>query len=219
MNCEYHLTRMCYCLEWGNDKGKLTMKKLIALLIVCVAFATTPALAGWDEAQDAYQKGDYATALREWRPLAERGDIKAQYNLGSMYNKGEGVPQDYKEAAKWYRLSAEQGDASAQYNLGLMYAKGQGVLQNYKEAAKLYSLSAEQGVTLAQNNLGVMYEEGQGVLQDYLRAHMWYNIAALNGQELAPKNRDIVAKKMTSLQIEKAQDLAKKCLAKDYKGC
>ena len=71
----------------------------------------------------------------------------------------------------------------------------------------------------AQYNLGVMYENGQGVPLDYVRAHMWYNIAASKGVGNAKKNRDIVVKKMTPEQIEKAQKLAQECAAKNYKGC
>ena len=100
-----------------------------------------------------------------------------------------------------------------------MYDDGQGVPQDYKEAVKWYTLAAEQGHASAQTNLGLMYVNGTGVLQDYIRAHMWWNIAAANGHDAARKNRDIVAKKMTPEQIEKAQALAKECLRKDYKGC
>ena len=78
----------------------------------------------------AYQSGDFATALREWTPLAEQGNASAQYNLGLMYRNGRGVPQDDKTAVKWYRLAAEQGHASAQYNLGQTYRKGDGVPKN-----------------------------------------------------------------------------------------
>ena len=85
---------------------------------------------------DAAQRGDYNTALKEWTSLAEQGDAKAQFNLGIMYERGQGVLQDYKTAVKWYALSAEQGDALAQYNLGVIYDKGQGVLQDYKTAVK-----------------------------------------------------------------------------------
>ena len=92
----------------------------------------------------AARSGDFATALREFQPLAEQGHSPAQNNLGWMYSIGKGVPQDYKTAVKWTRLSAEQGDADAQYNLGSMYRKGQGVLQDYKTARKWYRLSAEQ---------------------------------------------------------------------------
>ena len=131
----------------------------------------------------AAQSGDFATALREWRPLAEDGHADAQYGLGVMYHKGQGVLQDYKTAVRWYTLAAEQGDADAQYNLGGMFYKG------------------------------------QGVIQDDVYAHMWFNIAAASGDKEASKNRDIVAKELTPTQIEKAEKLARQCVAKKYKGC
>jgi TPR repeat protein len=82
----------------------------------------------------AAERGDYATAIREWRPLAEQGDAKAQYNLGVMYKKGMGVAQDYGQAVKWYRRAAEQGYAEAQNNLGVMYGNGRGVVEDYVTA-------------------------------------------------------------------------------------
>ena len=72
----------------------------------------------------------------------EQGDASAQNNLGLMYSKGQGVPQDYGEAVRWYRKAAEQGRASAQNNLGLMYDTGQGVPQDYVAAHMWYNLSA-----------------------------------------------------------------------------
>ena len=101
----------------------------------------------------AYESGDYATALREWRPLAEQGNAGAQFNLGLMYDRGRGVPQNDETAVKWYRLSAEQGHAVAQYNLGVMYDNGKGVPQDDKTAVKWWTLAAEQGHTLAQQKL------------------------------------------------------------------
>jgi TPR repeat protein len=102
----------------------------------------------------AYESGDYATALREWTPIAEQwGVAVAQYGLGRLYDKGRGVPQDYKTAVKWYRLAARQGHTDAQHNLGQMYRKGEGVPQDYKTAVKWYRLAAEQGDANAQNNL------------------------------------------------------------------
>ena len=97
------------------------------------------------------------------RSLAERGNAKAQNNLGLMHYKGDGVLQDYNEAAKWYRLAAEQGNAKAQCVLGVMYYKGDGVPQDYKEAVKWLRLAAEQGNAKAQYNLGRMYYTGEGV--------------------------------------------------------
>ena len=84
---------------------------------------------------------------------------------------------------------------------------------------KWYRLAAKQRNASAQGNLGVMYAFGKGVLKDYVYAHMWGNIAASNGSENGVKLRDLVAKKMTSTQIEKAQKLARQCVAKEYKGC
>jgi len=75
------------------------------------------ASADYQKGLDAYNAGDYATALREWRPLANRGNARAQNNLGHMYYNGEGVPQDDVEAVKWFRLAADQGNNSAKGNL------------------------------------------------------------------------------------------------------
>jgi TPR repeat protein len=197
------------------------MKKLLTALVVIVSLGTAGSVCAADFAKGlrAAQSGDFATALREWTVLAEQGDAKAQYNLGVMYRRGQGVVQDYKEAVKWYRKSAEQGDADAQSNLGAMYSKGKGVVQNDKEAVKWYRKSAEQGNATAQSNLGVKYERGQGVIQDNVYAHMWLNIAASNGNQGAMKGRDIVAKRMTAADLSKAQGLARACVEKKYKGC
>ena len=200
------------------------MKRLttpLSLILTLLLFSATNAWsADFDRGVDAYEKGDYATALREWEPLVEQGIAVAQYSLGVMYAEGKGVPQDYKTAHKWYSLAAEQGHVDAQYNLGFMYANGQGVTQDDKTAVKWFSLAAEQGFADAQNNLGVMYALGNGVIQDNVYAHMWFNIAAsLGDKDEAPKNRDEVEKYMTSVQIAKAQNVAIECVRKNYKGC
>ena len=88
--------------------------KRIAFAVALLVSVAAPASADFDEGFAAYDRGDYATALREWKPLAEHGLAEAQHNLGVMYSKGQGVPQDDAEAVKWYRLAAEQGYARAQ---------------------------------------------------------------------------------------------------------
>ncbi len=151
-----------------TPKPKLAGLALIAAL--CAGFTlglTAPAWAGVDEGVAAYKRGDYATALREFRPLAERGDAKAQYGLGVMYLNGQGVPQDSAEVVKWHRKAAEQGYAKAQYNLGFMYINGLGVPRDYAEAAKWYRKAADQRDAKAQYILGVMYINSLGVTQDY----------------------------------------------------
>ena len=100
-----------------------------------------------------------------------------------------------------------------------MCDNGFGVPQDYKSAVKWWTSAAEQGLAEAQFNLGVMYDNGQGVLQDNVHVHMWYNISAYNGDIKASENRDLIAKRMTPSQIEKAQTLARACLAKEYKDC
>jgi len=100
-----------------------------------------------------------------------------------------------------------------------MYANGDGVTPDYKEAVKWYRKSAEQGNAYSQFGLGAMYYKGQGVIQDNVYAHMWVNIAASTGDAKAAKRRDFVAKRMTAADISKAQELARECVRKNYKGC
>ena len=126
---------------------------------------------------------------------------------------------DYTTAVKEFAASAEQGAVNAQYMLGTMYHYGQGVPQDYKQAVKWYTKSAEQGNVRAQSNLARMYKKGKGVPQDHVYAHMWFNLVAVDGMKDASKNRDIVAKRMTTADISKAQSLARECLKKNYKGC
>jgi len=128
------------------------MRKFLAS--VAIVFS----LAGTAQAQD-FQKGlaaaeayDFATALQEWKPLAEQGFAPAQFNLGLMYETGRGVPQDYKEAVKWYRKASEQGAAKPQTNLGYMYQQGQGVLQDNILAHMWYNISSANGEGLGAEN-------------------------------------------------------------------
>jgi len=181
------------------------MKKLLLTLVLLWPVA---GLAGFAEGYEAAQRGDFATAMREWRPLAEAGDATAQYNLGVMYANGQGVPEDDAEAVKWYRLAAVQGDASAQVNLGLMYDDGEGVPEDDAEAVKWYRLAAEQGNASAQFNLGQMYRNGQGVPEDYALAYAWHNLAAAQGDKDASKSKDFIRKDMTPAQIARAQELS-----------
>ncbi len=189
------------------------------MLVVLAA----PAWADTKACEDAYERKDYEAALKECRPLAERGHASAQYTLGNMYHWGMGVPQDNAEAVRRYRKAAEQGNASAQFNLALMYDKGQGVPQDYGQAVRWYRKAAEQGEASAQFAFGLMYGTGQGVPQDYIQAHNWLNLAASRAEtgevrDEAAKNRDFVAKLMTPAQIAEAQQLATKWKPREQSG-
>jgi len=125
------------------------MKKLTATLCLTIAVLLgsmgMSASADFQKGFTAYFSGDYETALREWKPLAEQGHISAQYGLGLMYRDGNGVPKNYKTAVKWFRLAAKQGRADAQFNLGVMYALGQGVPKDYVRAHMWGNIAAMNG--------------------------------------------------------------------------
>ena len=93
----------------------------------------------------AYNKGDYVTAVKEWRPLADEGVAAAQFNIGLMYYDGHGVPLDYAQAAVWFTKAAEQDYTKAQYDLGAMYGVGKGVKRDYVQAYKWLNLCAAKG--------------------------------------------------------------------------
>ena len=178
-----------------------------ALAIMALA---VPAHAGpFEDGLAAYNRGDYATALQVWRPLAEQGDARAQFNLSFMYEDGRGVSQNYAEAVKWYRRAALQGWALAEYSLGQMHRDGQAVPQDYAEAAKWYRKAAEQGNAYAQYSLGLMYHDGVGAPQDIVQAHMWFDLAAAQGNVMAQENRNKAANNMTPDQIAEAQRMAR----------
>ncbi len=189
------------------------MRTLRGVVVLVLALALSACSRDAQVGVEAYERGDYATALEELRPLAERGDDRAQYFLGSMYADGEGIPQDSAEAVKWYHLAAEQGDAGAQFSLGGLYFYGAGVPRDLAEAVKWYRRAAERGDFEAQIQLGNMYENGVGLPQDYVLSHMWFNLAATHlpagpNSMLGALNRDFIEKSMTPDQVAEAQRLA-----------
>jgi uncharacterized protein len=196
------------------------MAKLSILIGLLSWMLISPALAWPDlkEGIEAYYFGRYASAAREFRPLAEQGVAEAQFYLGVMYANGRGFPQNYGEAVRWYRLAAEQGFPKAMSNLGQMYSKGKGVPKDLVLAVRWYQGAADEDLPEAQYNLGVMYKEGQGVPRDLVQAHMWFNLAGGNGHEDALRARSLVAKMMSPQQIAEAQRLARTRASKKS-GC
>ena len=168
-----------------TDNGRKTeLRRLLFILSLCLFIAPS----AWGDYQDgrkAYNRGDYATALKELRPLAEQGHAGAQYLLGYMYYKGQGVVQNGAEAVKWLRKAAEQEDVKAQYLLGYMCYKGQGVDQDGEEAEKWLRIAAEQGHAKAQFYLGEMYYKVTAVGQDGEEAVEWVRKAAEQGLDRA----------------------------------
>lgn len=119
--------------------------------------------------------------------------------------------KNYQEAFKYLSIFDQSLNKTGmpQFELGYMYQTGQGIPQNYSLAKEWYMKACATGNSPeAQYNLGMMYKNGYGVLQDYTIAHALYNMASANGLNDSAKIRDTLAKKMTAMQIEKAQTLA-----------
>lgn len=174
--------------------GLIKLRRPALLLALCLFCSLRPcaALAGLEEGVAAYNRSDYATALREFKLLASQGHAGAQANLGVMYGNGQGTVKDYKEAMKWFELAAQQGDVGAQTNLALMYKNGQGKAQDFSQALYWYRLAASQGDALGQTGLAVMFERGQGVAKNLQEALFWYQRAADQGSALAQYNLGLI---------------------------
>jgi hypothetical protein len=197
--------------HWG------TARNAAARLLLCsgLALAVPLAQAGFDEAAAAFAAGDYAKALQETRPLAEKGDPRGQYGMGVFYENGYGVTKDLKLAADWYLKAAKQGNTDAQYNLGAMYEHGVGIPVNYPEAAHWYRPAAEEGDIDALSNLGVLYQGGKGVPQDRILAMALYNVSVAysgKGTTQAAQNRQALANQMSLDDVKKALALTDELL-------
>ena len=159
--------------------GMTKLVQITASLFMATALFGAPSHAETmppnSQALMAYQAKNFREAMRIYRPLAEKGDAEAQYYVGRMYEKGEGVRKDEREVVKWYHRSAEGGYAAAQYRLAVGYAFGlAGLSRNQDEAAKWLHKAAEGGHKKAQRYLGRAYAEGRfGLPTDRKRAEYW----------------------------------------------
>ena len=161
------------------------MKRLAITFCLTISLAIGSFGVGWSgdfqKGADAYEKGDYATAFREWKPLADQGDASAQHNLGVMYDEGYGVLQDHKAAVKWYTLAAEQGLDYAQFNLGWMYYNGENVNKDVFKAFELYKMATDFGHPRAMFNLANMHFSGTGTVKDLKMAYKLFLKSRMNG--------------------------------------
>ena len=155
------------------------MRKLIVLILCAlVPFASF-----------AYD-GDYVweEKFKRQLPKAEKGDPKAQYNIGEMYDRGKGTAKDKQKAFSWYSLSASQGNTKAAYKVGFAYLKGLGVTKDGNKALKWMTIASDKGYVRAHYGLGEMYEKGLGVSKDFDKALKWYK-KALKGGNIQAKER------------------------------
>jgi TPR repeat protein len=139
-----------------------TMRKL-SLLMAGLLVASATAHAACEDIQAAKTKPECSINLPYQLKQAEKGDAKAQFQLGLAYEKGRGIAKDEAVAAKWYKKSADQGNLDAMHNLAKLYSAGHGVTKNEAEAFRLEKHAAERGHAYAQNGLGLHYLQGRGV--------------------------------------------------------
>ena len=175
------------------------------LLAVFMMFSTAALSADLEKGLDAFNQGDYATAMAECLPLAEGGNAEAMFCVGRMYANGFGVDLDDAKALHWLGLAAGNNHAEAQYTLGVMHANGWGVAMNDVPAAGYYRLAAENGHMQAQIALGFSYKHGAGVPKSLETAYMWFDIAAQRGDITAESERNDLAPRLTEDEIFAAQ--------------
>jgi len=149
------------------------------LVLISIAGARADGVAGFE----AYEKGDYATALKEFLPLAEAGQTSAEAAVGQMYFEGKGVKPDPKEAARWLEPAAAKGNARAQFLMGKLYLSGEGVAPDPVKAASLSKAAADQGLAEAMVDTCAFYYQGVGVPKDMVQAYLYASLAAQRGSE------------------------------------
>jgi len=164
------------------------------VLFTLIYFNNASIANDFDMALAAANKGDYETARRLWEPLAEQGDVQAQYNIGYMNYNGHGGANNYNEALKWYTLSALHGNNIARYTLGVIYESGDIVEKDYKLAAAYYLLAANEGCGKAQFNLGMIYINDQTEIKNFNEGLKFIRLAAESGQSKSHFNLGIFYK-------------------------
>jgi TPR repeat protein len=174
---------------------KYTNRPRVGLIRVFLIFLVTTStlFADYQAGLEAYQEGDYGTAILEWQAVVESppgkvsDEVRAEalYAIGMLFWLGQGVQQDTAESASWLQLAAQLQHPGAQTKLAFLYSTGQGVKQSTFEALKWWQMAASQGDPDAQYNLGVAYRDGLGVEPDADVSLKWFREAAANGNYLA----------------------------------
>lgn len=170
----------------------------LAFLILVLSLACPAAAAELDDAVAAAHRGEYQTALRLLSPLAEKGDARAQFDIGFMHAYGWGLPRDPAEAITWYRKAADQGLQVAQHFLGIAYVNGEGVRPDDADAARWFARAAVQGFPSAQYMLGVMTMNGRGIPKDLVKGYALMVLAGRGGVRSA-------ARVVQNLELTEAQ--------------
>jgi TPR repeat protein len=195
-------------------------RKYVALLCSLTLFLCSGVRAeGLADADEAFDRGEFVTALELYEALSNQQEPAATYRLGLMYEQGLGTDPDPMVAASWYQKAQALESPEAIGALADLHLKGVGVIQDFKEALRLNISAAEAGYAPAQYNLAVAYANGVGTFRDPVKAHMWFNIAAASGYANAAQSRDSLASVMAEAEVTRAQQRAKACMDLNLLGC
>lgn len=179
-----------------------------ALATALLLTLTTPsAFADGVAGLKAYEAGDYATALKEFMPLAEAGQASAQAAIGQMYLDGHGVPQDPAQAAIWLEKAATGGNARARAQVGVLYATGTGVIQDEMKASYWLLKAANQNVRQSQRLMSDRFYRGVGVPKDLAQAFLYATLCAKQGDSDGAAMAQGLAGQMTPAEHARAQML------------
>ncbi len=158
----------------------------------------------------AYEAREFEAAVGLWRPLAEGGDVEAQFLLGFVFGEGQGVEKNPVEAVRWFGLAGQQGHAPSQNRLGLIFAIGDGVEEDEVEAVKWFRMAAEQGHSDAQLSMGVHYDSGDGVSENKEEAYAWATISAAQGNMQASRFKLVLESEIPTEVMDRGLILAQK---------
>jgi len=184
------------------------MRRSLSAFVLLLSLAQTPsALADGVAGLKAYEAGDYATALKEFLPLAEAGQPSAQAAIGQMYLDGHGVPQDPAQAAIWLEKAANGGNARARAQIGALYATGTGVQQDEMKASYWLIKAANQNVRQSQRFMAIRFYKGEGVPQDRAQSFMYAALAAKQGDPDGQALVNQLSSEMTPEEKLRAQAL------------
>ena len=132
----------------------------------------------------AFEAKNFAQSLAMLGPIAEKGEVEAQYRLAIMYQNGLGVVRNELLAMKWMVAAANQDFALAQHGLGFMYLEGDCVSKNADKAILWFKKAADQGMAGSQTTLGMMYQNGNGVEANSEEAMKWFQLAGFSAEEI-----------------------------------
>jgi TPR repeat protein len=194
----------------------ITTVFLPVLMAMALVACSKKPKGNFDAGVAAFERSDYAAALKEFKPLAEDGHIESQGKLCQMYMEGKGVPINTPEVLKWCRMAADNGHPKAQFILGSMYARGGLVAENHARAGALFLKAADQGDLESLNGLASVLSYGTNLKQDVVAGYALYTVSAKrNPSEInyALSARTRLAQDMTPEQISQGEALAEKWAA------